>query len=74
MYMMFQWYDPGSSDMTMWYDDMAIAYMLFALFFFCLKALFFFLDMATMRNAQTKVAIGYIWEQSCDTRDDMVPI
>ena len=31
--------------------------------------------MATMRNAQTKIAIVYMREQSCDTRDDMmIPI
>ena len=40
---------------------------------FCLKAYSFF-DMATMRNAQTKIAIVYMREQSCDTRDDMIPI
>ena len=44
------------------------------LFLFFLKALFFFY-MATMRNAQTKIAIVYMREQSCDTRDDMmIPI
>ena len=28
--------------------------------------------MATMHNAQTKIAIVYMREQSCDTRDDMM--
>ena len=44
----------------------------FALFLL-LKSLLLFLYMATMRNAQTKIAIGYIREQSCETRDDMIP-
>ena len=39
-----------------------------------LKSLLFFW-IATMRNAQTKIAIVYMREQSCDTRDDMmIPI
>ena len=42
--------------------------------FFCLKSYSFFFDMATMRNAQTKIAIVYMREQSCGTRDDMIPI
>ena len=41
--------------------------------FLLLKSLFSFFDMATMRNAQTKIAIVYMQEQSCDTRDDMIP-
>ena len=69
--------DPRWSDMTilyaLWYDAMALAYKLFALFSFASKLILFFY-MATMRNAQTKVAIGYIREQYCDTRDDMIPI
>ena len=44
---------------------------LFSLF---LKAYSPFFCMTTMRNAQSKIAIGYIREQSCDTRDDMLPI
>ena len=39
--------------------------------FFCLKAYSFF-DMTTMQNAQTNIAIVYMREQSCDTRDDMM--
>ena len=59
---------------AMWYDAMALAYKLFALSLL-LKILLIFLYMATMRNAQTEIAIGYIREQSCDTRDDMmIPI
>ena len=58
---------------AMWYDAMAIAYKLFAHFFFLLKSLFFFWPL--MQNAQTKIAIVYMREQSCDTRDDMmIPI
>ena len=59
---------------AMWYDAMALAYKLFALSLL-LKILFFFLSffwIATMRNAQTKIAIVYMREQSCDTRDDMM--
>ena len=44
---------------------MAIAYKLFVLSL--LKSLFFFL-LATLRNAQTKIAIVYMREQTCDTR------
>ena len=56
---------------AMWYDAMALAYKLFALFSFCLKAFLWPL----MQNAQTKIAIVYMREQSCDTRDDMmIPI
>ena len=52
---------------AMWYDAMAISYKLFALFlksFFC---------MATMQNAQTKIAIVYMREQTWGTQDDMIP-
>ena len=56
-----------------YFDAMAIAYKLFALSLLLLKSLFFF-DMDTMRNAQTKIAIVYMREQSCDTRDDVIPI
>ena len=53
-------------------DVMAISYQIVV--FLCLKAFLFF-DMGTMRNAQTKIAIVYMREQSCDTRDDMmIPI
>ena len=57
----------------MWYDAMALAYKLFVHSFSLLKSFILFWNMA-MLNAQTKVAIGYIREQSCDTRDDMIPI
>ena len=30
--------------------------------------------MATMQNAQTKIAIVYMREQTCGTRYDMIPI
>ena len=53
---------------AMWYDAMAIAYKLFALFLL-LKSLFFFLY---GHDAQTMIAIVYIREQSCDTRFDMM--
>ncbi len=46
---------------AMWYDAMALAYKLFALFSL-LKILFFYFDMATMRNAQTKITIVYMRE------------
>ena len=74
---MFRWYDPRWLDMTilyaMWYDAMALAYKLLSSSLL-LKSLFFFY-MATMRNAQTKIAIVYMREQSCDTRYDMmIPI
>ena len=52
-------------------DAMAIAYKLFVHSFSLLKSLFFFY-MATMRNAQTKIAIVYMREQTCGTRDDMI--
>ena len=58
---------------AMWYDAMALAYKLLCSFSFASKLILFF-DMATMRNAQTKIAIVYMREQSCDTRDDMIPI
>jgi hypothetical protein len=60
----------------MWYDAMAISYKLFALSLL-LKSfiLFFFLIWPFLRNAQTKIAIVYMREQSCGTRDDMmIPI
>ena len=44
------------------------------LFLFCLKAYSLFFGMATMRNAQTKIAIVYMREQTFGTRDDMIPI
>ena len=53
-------------------NAMALAYKLFALSFSLLNSLFFFLDMATLRNAQTKIAIVYMREQTCGTRDDMM--
>ena len=53
-------------------NAMDIAYKLFV--FPLLKSLFSFFCMATMQNAQTKIAIVYMREQSCDTRDDMIPI
>ena len=50
-----------------------VKYVFFDLFLFCLKALFlFFFSMATLHNAQTKIAIVYMREQSCDTRDNMM--
>ena len=58
---------------AMWYDAMALAYKLFALSLL-LKSLLFFVCMATLRNAQTKIEIVYMREQTCDTRDDMIPI
>ena len=35
-----------------------------------LKSLLFFCMYGHLQNAQTKIAVGYIREQSCDTRDD----
>ena len=56
------------------YDAMAIAYKFFALSRL-LKSLFFFLYMATMWNAQTKIAIVYMLEQTRGKQDDMmIPI
>ena len=52
----------------MWDDAMAIVYKLFVLF--ASKLILFY--MSTMWNAQTKIAIVYMREQSCDIRDDMV--
>ena len=40
------------------------------LFLFCLKALFLFFSMPLLHNAQTKIAIVYMREQTCDTRYD----
>ena len=51
-------------------DAIDIAYKLFALFSFCLKAYSPFFIWPLMRNAQTKIAIVYMWEQTCDTRYD----
>ena len=70
--------DPRWSDMTilytMWYHAMALAYKLFVDSFSLLKSLLFFW-IATLPNAQTKIANVYMREQSCDTRDDMmIPI
>ena len=55
---------------AMGYDAMALAHELFALFL--LKSFFSFFSMANLHNAQTKIAIVYMREQSCDTRDDMI--
>ena len=41
--------------------------------FFCLKALFLFFLWPILHNAQTKIAIVYIREQTWDTMDDMIP-
>ena len=68
-------------DDRIWQSYLQCVMMLWLLLtrFFALSLLlksffFFFFCMATLRNAQTKIAIGYIREQSCDTRDDMIPI
>ena len=53
---------------AMGYDAMHFL-QAYLLFLFCLKAYSFF-DMVTMRNAQTKIAIVYMREQTCDTRYD----
>ena len=76
LFLVFSQDDSRWSDMTilyaMWYDAMALAYKIFALFLL-LKSLFFFSPI--LHNAQTKIAIVYMREQSCDTRDDMmIPI
>ena len=47
-----------------YFDAMAIAYKLFVHSFFLLKSFILFFCNATMQNAQTKVAIGYMREQS----------
>ena len=59
---------------AMWYDVMALAYKLFVHSFFCLKAYSFFLYMATLQNAQIKIVIVYMREQTWGTQDDMIPI
>ena len=60
---------------AMWYDAMALAYKIFALSLL-LKSLFFFFVWPLLHNAQTKIAIVYMREQTCDTRYDtkMIPI
>ena len=42
--------------------------------FFCLKVYSLFFVWPLLHNAQTKIAIVYMREQTCDTRDDMIPI
>jgi hypothetical protein len=60
---------------AMRYDAMALAYKLLCSLSLLLKSLFSFFCMATMRNAQTKIAIVYLREQTCGTSDDMmIPI
>ena len=59
---------------AMWYDAMALAYKLFALSLSWLKALFLFFVWPLLHNAQTKIAIVYMREQTCDAKDDMIPI
>ena len=46
----------------------------FALSHLLKSLLSFFFCMATLRNAQTKIAIMYMREQTCGARDDMIPI
>ena len=59
---------------AMWYDAMALAYKLLCSLSLLLKSFISsFFSMATLHNAQTKIAIVYMREQSCDTRDDMIP-
>ena len=56
----------------MGYDAMALAHELFALFL--LKSFFSFFSMANLHDAQTKIAIVYMREQTWGTMDDMIPI
>ena len=42
------------------------------LFLFCLKLILFSL-WPLLHNAQTKIAIVYMWEETWGTRDDMIP-
>ena len=76
MYVWFPVFDPRWSDMTilcaMGYDAMALSHELFALFL--LKSFFFFFQRSLLHNAQTKLAIVYMREQTWGTRDDMIPI
>ena len=60
---------------AMRYDAMALAYKLFY-FSLLLKSLFFFSFFVwpLLHNAQTKIAIVYMWEQTWGTMDDMIPI
>ena len=58
---------------AMWYDAMSLAYKLFALFVL-LKSFISLFVWPLFHNAQTKIAIVYMREQTCDTRDDMIPI
>ena len=58
----------------MWYDAMAIAHKLLCSSLLLKSLFFFFVCMATLQNAQTKIAIVCMREQTCDTRDDMIPI
>ena len=58
---------------AMWYDAMALSYKFFLLSFSLFKSLLLFFSLATLRNAQTNLAIVYMREQTCGTRDDMMP-
>ena len=56
---------------AMGYDAMALAHELFALFL--LKSFFSFFSMPLLYNAQTKIAIVYMREQTWGTMDDKIP-
>ena len=60
----------------MWYDAMALAYNLFALSLLLKSFISFslFFVWTLLHNAQTKIAIVYMREQTCYTKDDMIPI
>ena len=80
-YAIYVWCSGGMiQDDWIWQSYMQWGMMLWHLltsffdFSLLLKSFILFCCMATLRNAQTKIAIGYIREQSFDTRDDMIPI
>ena len=68
--------DPRWSDMTilyaMWYDAMALAYKLLCSSLLLKSLFFFFFVWPLFHNAQTKIAIVYMREQTWGTWDDMI--
>ena len=65
-------------DDQIWYrmiycDAMAIAYKLFALFLLLKSFILFFFLWPLLHNAQTKIAIVYMREQTWGTMDGMIP-
>ena len=73
---------PGDSHRMIQDDQYGIWYAMWRCYGYCLQALcfsllkslfsFIFFIWPLLQNAQTKIAIVYMREQSCDTRDDMM--